>query len=90
VSKRPPKGPPYRAPAWEQRQAVRITVVEAEAARMRDKARMFRDAPRDHEDVETAATFDRLAAELDDAVRWMRRQVERRGRSGDRRRATAR
>jgi hypothetical protein len=32
----------------------------------------------DHEDREVAATFERLAAELDDAVRWMRRQAERR------------
>lgn len=68
----------YRPPSWNKRQSVRIAVVEAEAARMRDKARMFRDAPRDHEDIETAATFERIAAELMDAAAWMRRQAERR------------
>jgi hypothetical protein len=59
---------------------VRIAVVEAEAQRMRDKARMLADGARDHEDVETAATFMRLASDLEDASRWMRRQIERRTR----------
>jgi len=68
----------YRPPSWIERQSVRIAVVEAEAERMRQKARLFTDAACDHEDAETAATFERLANELTDAAAWMRRQAARR------------